>query len=151
MPKIIVADTSCLILFNKIDSFKLFKKVYGQIHITETVFEEFDQEVPPWINIVEPTSSMYKGLTTVLDLGEATSISLASENDNSLLIIDEVKGRKIARMMGVRITGTLGVLVTAKRKGYIKEVKPFISEIQQTNFRISDKLISRVLEKVDEA
>lgn len=151
MPKIIVADTSCLILFEKIKAFKLLKEVYGQIHITKTVFDEFDQEVPVWIKVVEPDSSMYKGLTTVLDLGEATSISLAAEHENSLLIIDEIKGRKIARKMGIPITGTLGVLVAAKRKGHIKALKPLISKIQQTNFRISEKLIKKILEKVDEA
>lgn len=149
MPKIIVADTSCLILFDKIGALNLLEKVYGQIYITETVLDEYDQEVPGWINVVQPATNIHKGLSTVLDPGEATSISLASEHDDSLLIIDEIKGRKVARKMEVHITGTLGVLVAAKRKGYIEAVKPVISQIQQTNFRISEGLIREVLKKVD--
>jgi len=84
-------------------------------------------------------------------MGEATSIALASADQNSLLIIDESKGRKVAKEMGIQITGTLGILVTAKQKGYIKAVKPIIAKIQQTNFRISENLIRVVLEKVNES
>lgn len=67
------------------------------------------------------------------------------------MIIDEVKGRKVAREMGVRITGSLGVFVTAKNKGYIKALKPVIEKMENTNFRVSKELIQKVLEKVDEA
>lgn len=150
MPKIIVADTSCLILFEKINALNLLKKVYGQIYITETVRAEYDQEVPGWIKVVPPATNIQKGLSAILDSGEATSISLASEHDDSLLIIDEIKGRKLARKMDVRITGTLGVLVAAKREGYIGAIRPVIDQIQQTNFRISEELIREVLKKVDE-
>jgi predicted nucleic acid-binding protein len=84
-------------------------------------------------------------------MGEATSIALASADQNSLLIIDESKGRKVAKEMGIQITGTLGILVTAKQKVYIKAVKPIIAKIHQTNFRISENLIRVVLEKVNES
>jgi len=84
-------------------------------------------------------------------LGEATSIALASTNENSLLIIDESKGRKVAKEMGVQITGSLGLLVAAKQKGYIEAVKPILEKIQQTNFRISENLIQVVLYKVNES
>lgn len=150
MPKIIVADTSCLILFEKINALNLLQKVYGQIYTTETVRTEYDHEVPGWIKVVPPATNVHKGLSAILDPGEATSISLAFEHENSLLIIDEIKGRKLARKMGVRITGTLGVLVAAKRKGYISAIRPVIDQIQQTNFRISEELIREVLKKVDE-
>ena len=93
---------------------------------------------------------LHKGLSSVLDPGEATKIALASEHDNSLMIIDEVKGRKVAREMGVHITGTLGVLITAKEKGYIKAVKPIIKKMEKTNFRVSEGLLQKVLEKVNE-
>tara|TARA_R110000868_G_scaffold114002_2_gene305966 strand:+ start:470 stop:613 length:144 start_codon:yes stop_codon:yes gene_type:complete len=46
MPKIIVSDTSCLILFNKIGELDLLKKLFGKLYITEKVLEEFNQPVP---------------------------------------------------------------------------------------------------------
>jgi predicted nucleic acid-binding protein len=94
---------------------------------------------------------VHKGLSGYLDAGEATSIALASEYEDSLLIIDEIKGRKAAKEMGISVTGSLGVFITAKNKGYLQAVKPVIDKIQKTNFRISKELIDRVLDKVNES
>jgi len=151
MPNVIVSDTSCLILFYKIGEFDFLKKVFGKLHITETVQKEFNQPIPDWIEIVEPTTDLQKGLSSYLDKGEASAIALASEHENSLLIIDEIKGRKAAKEMGINVTGSLGVLVAAKKKGHIQAVKPLIEKIQKTNFRISEELIERVLENVNES
>jgi len=67
------------------------------------------------------------------------------------LIIDEIKGRKAAKEMEISVTGSLGVLVAAKSKGHIQAVKPLIEKIQKTNFRMSEELIERVLDKVNES
>ena len=150
MPKTIVADSSCLILFYKIGELELLKKVFGRIVITETVSREFNKPLPEWIEVVEPKSELYFGLQSILDLGEASSIALASENKETLLIIDELKGRRVARKLDISITGSLGVLVVAKNRGYIKTVKPIIDKIVSTNFRISDDLVQRILTRVNE-
>lgn len=89
-------------------------------------------------------------MSSFLDVGEATSIALASELDGALLFIDELKGRRAAKELEILVTGSLGVLVAAKQKGHISEIKPIIEKIQKTNFRISEKLIKRVLAKVNE-
>jgi len=151
MPGVIVSDTSCLILFYKIGELDLLKKLYGKLHITETVLKEFNQPVPVWIEVVEPTTDLQKGLSSYLDKGEATAISLAAEHENSLLIIDEIKGRKAAKEIGISVTGSLGVLIAAKNKGHIQTVKPLIEKIQKTNFRISEELVEYVLDKVNES
>src|SRR6056297_145843 len=151
MPNVIVSDTSCLILFYKIGEFDLLKKIFGKLQITDTVLKEFNQKIPDWIEVVELTTELQKGLSSYLDKGEATAISLAAEHENSLLIIDEVKGRKAAKEMGITLTGLLGVLIAAKKKGHIEAVKLLIEKIQKTNFRISDELIQKVLDKVHES
>jgi len=53
--------------------------------------------------------------------------------------------------MEISVTGSLGVLVAAKNKGHIQAVKPLIEKIQKTNFRMSEELIERVLDKVNES
>jgi len=151
MPKVTVVDTSCLILLNKIGQLNLLQKLFKEVTITQTVANEFNKPIPKWINIIEVNPKKTRGLASFLDLGEASSIVVASSKENSLLIIDENKGRKVAKEMEIQLTGSLGVLVTAKRKGYIKAVKPIIDQIQQTNFRISTNLIELVLEKVNES
>jgi predicted nucleic acid-binding protein len=150
MPNVTVVDTSCLILFTKIDRLNLLHKLFGEIIITQTVAGEFKKSLPQWVKIVKVEPSEMKGLATFLDLGEASSIAFASSQDLPLLVIDENKGRKVAKEMEIEVTGSLGLLITAKQKGYLEAVKPVIAEIQQTNFRISVGLVHYVLEKVDE-
>ena len=150
MQKIIVSDTSCLILFHKIGELELLQKVFGEIIITETVYREFKRPIPKWIQVLNPSTNLHFGLQGFLDPGEATSISLATEFKGSLLIIDESKGRKVAKEFGIAISGSLGVLVTAKNRGVIDSVKPIIEKITQTNFRLSDKLIKKVLQHFSE-
>lgn len=117
MQKVIVSDTGCLILFYKIDELELLQKVFGHIIITETVVsKEFKRPVPKWIQVINPSTNLHVGLQGFLDPGEATSTSLATEFKGSLLIIDEKKGRKVAKELGLAISGSLGVLVTAKTK-----------------------------------
>jgi len=55
-------------------------------------------------------------LSGYLDLGEATNIALASEYEESLLIIDEIKGRKAAKEMSILVTGSLGFLIAEKTR-----------------------------------
>jgi len=151
MPGAIVSDTSCLILFYKIGELDLLKKLFGKLHITDTVLKEFNQPVPDWIEVVQLKTDAHKGLSGYLDAGEATSIALATEQEESLLIIDEIKGRKAAKEMGISVTGSLGVLIAAKNMGHLKAVKPISDKIQKTNFRISEELTNRVLDKVNES
>lgn len=145
MQKIIVSDTSCLILFYKIGEFELLHKVFGQIIITETIFKEFNRPIPDWIHVLNPSTNLHIGLKSFLDAGEASAISLASEFKDSILIIDELKGRKIAKELGLKITGSIGVLLTAKNKGIISLIKPLLEKIRETNFRLSDELIKTTL------
>jgi|SRR5690606_18328832 len=150
MPPIIVSDASCLILYSNIGEFELLRKVFGQITITEIVSNEFKQPLPGWVQISNPKGHLHFQLKDRLDYGEATSISLAAEIKGSLLIIDELKGRRIAKDLNIRITGSLGILVAAKNLGIIESVKPVLRKIKQTNFRFSDKLLQKVLIRAKE-
>ena len=85
-----------------------------------------------------------------VDLGEASAIALALENPEHLLIIDDNKGRKLAQRLELNVTGTFGILVKAKKTGVIPFLKPILEQIEQTDFRISNRLKAIVLEQVDE-
>ena len=150
MPKNIVCDASCLILLNKIERLDVLQKVFGKILITDIIAQEIKISNPDWIKVQNPSSVLQKGLSNLLDAGEASAISLAAELERALLIIDEAKGRKVATRMGIPITGTFGVIIAAKNKGHISTVKPFLERIQATNFRISSHLVRKVLESANE-
>ena len=85
-----------------------------------------------------------------LDTGEASAIALALESPASLLIIDEQKGRKIAKELGLNTLGTLGCLVKAKKIGHYEMLLPILQKIRQSGFYISENLMREILELAGE-
>lgn len=152
MQKVIISDTSCLILLDKIGELKLLNKLFGQIIVTQEIANEFKKELPDWFTIVEPTNKTYqKILEASLDKGEASAIAFAIEQADCLLIIDDYKGRKYAEQLGIKITGTLGVIIDAKLSGHIESVRPMLDKIKKTDFRLTAELEKRTVEKANEA
>jgi predicted nucleic acid-binding protein len=127
MQRIIISDTSCLILLERIGQLLLLQKLFGTIVTTPEVLAEFGAPLPTWFEIKEASDTNYQAIiAATLDKGEASAIALAIEQDDALLIIDESKGRKLAQQLGLKITGTAGIVVEAKLAGLIPSVKPML-------------------------
>lgn len=151
MHRTIISDTSCLILLEKIGELYILNKLFGNITTTSEVAEEFGQQLPPWFEIKDPKDKNYQAIIEAsVDKGEASAIALAIELDDCLLIIDDLKGRKFAHQLGLTIIGTIGVIVDAKLAGIIRSVKPILSKIKSTNFRITEKLELLILKRAGE-
>ncbi len=143
---IVIADTSCLIAFSKLDAFELLQKMYGRVIITEEIAQEFGELIPEWIIIKQVNEKKYQHLLeNTLDIGEASAIALASEIPDVLLILDDLKARKEAQRLGFKITGTLGVLFIAKQRGFIPQLKPYLEKLKIEGFRISEKIEEELL------
>ncbi|MEL6820259.1 MAG: DUF3368 domain-containing protein [Calditrichota bacterium] len=135
----------------KINELSILEKLYTSVSITPQIAEEYGTTLPGWISIEIPEDQNYQEiLETSLDPGEASAIALALGNDNSLLIIADLKGRRIAVKLGLKITGSLGVLISAKKKGHLKSIKPILKKIKASDFRISPKLEEVILKLSDE-
>ena len=149
--KVIISDTSCLIVLSRIQRLDLLKDLYGSILITEEVACEFGEELPSWVEIkkVQNTANL-RVLKNIVDLGEASAIALALELDDTLLIVDDLKGRKEAQRLGLKITGLMGVLLKCKQENIISEVKPILIAIKEASFRISEKIEMFVLQQAGE-
>jgi predicted nucleic acid-binding protein len=148
MSRIIISDTSCLIALQKIELLDILRKLYGEILITEEVKNEYGRTLPDWVIITKVKNTIKQSeLEGKLDKGEASSIALALEIDNSLLIIDEIKGRKIAQFLHVDIIGTVGILILANNKGYISNMLGTILKLVNAGFRMSDDLINKIIDK----
>ncbi len=79
-------------------------------------------------------------------MGEASAIALAKEFDNdALLLLDDLKARKLAVRLNLKITGTLGIIHKAKQMGIIGKVKPLINLLLETDFRISNRIVDEML------
>ena len=151
MQKVIISDTSCLILLDKIGELELLQTLFGRITITNEIADEFNKELPNWFSIQAPKNQMYQViLEASLDKGEASAIALAVEEKDCLLIMDDSQGRRYAEKLRINITGTLGILINAKLSGHIASVKPLLEKIKKTDFRITSDLESIILKKAKE-
>ncbi|WPP52940.1 DUF3368 domain-containing protein [Catalinimonas niigatensis] len=149
--QIIIADTSCLIGLKNINQIGLLKQLYDKITITNEIRDEFSEVLPEWIVVENVTDRVRLSILELeLDKGEASAIALALENSNSLLIIDEGKGRRVAARLGIKKIGTLGVFIQAKEKGIVTQIEPLIRNLKKVDFRISDKLVEGILKRVGE-
>ena len=89
-------------------------------------------------------------LTELLDRGEAEAIVLA-QSEEAKLLIDERKGRAVARRRGVTVIGTGGVLLLAKRADVIDQIAPILDELASHGYRLSDGLRGELLLLAGEA
>lgn len=80
-----------------------------------------------------------------VDLGEASTIALSAEMDDNKIILDDLKARKLAQKLNIKITGTIGVLIKARQKDIIKSSKLVLNKLKDEGFRISDELENELL------
>jgi len=160
---IIVSDATPIISLIKIEMLGILGRFYNEILLPKAVFDEvccnpaFSDEADiirkcSFIRVetVSNKQSVKILRAAGLDLGESEAIVLADSLPDSLLLMDERKGRQIAVSMGIKIIGTLGILVQAKRLGMVAEVKPLMDTLLNANIRISESLYRSILEQIDE-
>lgn len=148
---VVISDTSCLIVLSKLDMLEILNKSYSDIVVTEEIAEEFGETLPEWVRIVPVTNKNYqKLLEATLDRGESSAIALAFDLPNSLLIVDDLKARKEAIRIGLKITGTLGVLYKAKLRGFIQDLKPVVIQLEKHGFHLSNKIREEILKSEEQ-
>src|SRR5947209_18627312 len=124
MPELVIADTSCLIVLQNIGELGLLHELYSSIYTTSEIASEFGGPLPEWIVIQDPVdAARLKQIQNEIDIGEASAVALALELQGSILIIDDLKARKLAQVYGLQITGSLGILIHAERLGKIYSMK----------------------------
>lgn len=159
MPKI-VSNTTPLISLLKISCLETLYGLYSEIIIPQAVYEEIEEGRNKkcyqnlsdlhWIKIQNIKGKHLRDHFWDLDAGEAETIILASEIDADIVIMDEKLGRTYAKHAGLKVTGTIGVLIKAKKSGLIKKIKPLLIELKEKDVWISDRLITEVCKIVDE-
>lgn len=155
---IVVSDTSPLHYLILIDCAHLLPELYGRVITTLEVVEELSRvktpqkvrewvaEPPAWLEIQEPTIPLIE--LPKLGLGEASAITLAKELAAELLLIDERYGTQIAQSSGLLVTGTLGVLKGAARRGLIS-LPVALEALRHTTYRYTPKLFEQLLKDDD--
>lgn len=160
---IVVADAGPLIYLSEAGFLHVLHDLYGGVHVPREVYNEVvvngqgeagaaEVASASWMPVTNrpATSFLRRGLSTELDPGEAAAIALAVEEGANLVLIDERKGRTVAKRLGLRVRGTLGVLVEAKRCGHLGLVGPVLDRIVAAGFRISDAVKGEILRSAGE-
>ena len=146
---LVVSDSTVLIALSSLGILEILKNLYESIIISEAVYKELVRgEGRPgseigsidWIDVRTLAPQFKKYLEFDLDEGEAETIALSEEISADLVLIDEHWARKIAEYKGLRYTGTLGILLKAKKKGLIKELKSLLNELLKRGFWIGTEL-----------
>ena len=153
---IVVSDTSPLNYLLLIELQDILPQLFQRMLIPEAVRQElqsagapdaikrFLATDPDWLE-TRPALEIDPRLRQ-LDPGEREAISLAFAVSTDLVLLDERKGRQAARECGLAVSGTLGVLDLAARRGLVS-MSDALERLQRTSFRASAKLISRIREK----
>lgn len=103
-----------------------------------------------WIRVQKVKVPDFLKLITDLGLGEAEVLTLALEEPNSLIVLDERLARRIAELRGLKFTGTAGVLLKAKQQGYIISISPILEQLLKLGFRISNRVKNDILKLAGE-
>lgn len=145
----VIVDTSCLIILSKIGKIDCLKRIFGEILIPLSVLNEFGETIPDFIEVYqEPIDiNILQRSQISLDKGESEVIALAIEKNAEGVVIDEKKGRKVAKEMGLKVIGTLGMLALANTKGIVEDIEKVIKEVKDQGFFISDKHLRDIRQK----
>jgi predicted nucleic acid-binding protein len=156
-----IANTSPLLYLHQCGLTDLLVKLYDEILVPPAVVQELaagralgfdlpDLTVFPWVRIVRPQSMAILPAVSDLGPGEREALALAAETPGSILVIDDGLARRYAGHLGVRFTGTAGVLVKAKQRGLLAAVAPVLDRLAALRFRLDAQTRSAVLRLVGE-
>src|SRR5688500_16978546 len=131
-----IANSSCIIALDGSGNLDVLQRLYGTILVPGAVAKECGMQIPPWI-LVQAIQNDAQSRTLQLELGpgEAAAIVLTSETSAERIILADKKARRIARQLGLPVTGTLAVLLRAKERAVIRAVSPVIDALLAVNFR----------------
>ena len=160
MKALVVADSSPLITLLNIGHFDWLAKLFTHIVIPPMVAEEVERREPEdsvWFamrqsGFIRIQALQADGRLAILSLqidpGESEAILLADQLKLTLMI-DDKAGRKMAQIMGLKITGLVGVLIALKRNEDIssEQMPVILSELERVKFRLSESMKNRLLEQ----
>ena len=159
----IVSNTTPLSNFLHLERMDILQQFFEEIHIPFAVKKEIEecfQGNVQWRKSLDDrficvhhisSSFMLNDSFQFLHQGEAEALSFCLERKAELCLLDDKDARTVAGLHGINITGTLGLLIKAKKEGLVSAVQPFMDTLREEHsFWISDKMYRHVLQLADE-
>ncbi len=140
-----VTNSTCLIALERIGQLALLPQIFATVLAPPAVQSEFGSPIG-WLAVeVVKDLRVVTALKTQLDDGEAHAIALAVELGDVFIILDDKKARRVARQMGLKVIGTVGVILRAKQKGMIPAIRPVLIALGERGFRMTPALYGEAL------
>lgn len=158
-----VSNSTPLIHLAKLNQLALLPAFFGKIMIPQAVFNEcvtagegYEDAAliaeADWLTVKTVTNThLVTSLKAELDQGEAEAIALALEQHATVLLLDDSEARDKARLYGITHTGTIGILLKAKKAGQLVILKDALDALQATGFWLNPHLYQRLLQEAGEA
>lgn len=156
--ELVVINTGPLILLGKIDALDIVGQLPASFISPPAVRTELDNGVesgyikiePTWLEIRQLRSTISPIVEQALDRGEAEVIQLAIDYNIRDVCLDDLRGRKMAKAIGLNVTGSLGLLARAKQLGIVSQLTPLTERLIKVGGRYSPKVIQTFLAKLGE-
>ncbi|WP_129677278.1 DUF3368 domain-containing protein [Candidatus Chloroploca sp. Khr17] len=160
MPEII-CNTSPLQYLHQVGLLDVVRTLVGRLIVPPAVVAELEEgrirgvDVPDlstlgWVSIRVPQSRAAVPLITDIGPGETQVLMLALESSDAIVVLDDALARQMAEVIGIRLTGTLGLLLDARRAGLIPALRPVIDQLQALRFRLAPHTRAAVLKLAGE-
>ncbi|MBK6533896.1 MAG: DUF3368 domain-containing protein [Deltaproteobacteria bacterium] len=154
----IVVNTGPLVALARGEALWVAEKLPIEFLVPQEVRDELDAGVKrghpaviaPWVSVLPLTRPMDALAQATLDRGEAAVLQLASELSVETVCLDDWKGRRAALAAGLRVTGSIGLLLRAKASGILPAIRPVIAAISRQGVWYDPELIRQVLASVGE-
>lgn len=138
-----------------LDVLQMYDTVWVPFEVSEEIllggpdgFAVTEFEAAGWLRRKAKPLDVAPMLSNSLDLGEAAVVQLALDNRIRTVCIDEAVGRRVARLNGLEVTGSLGILMRAHRRGYGFPMQEAIDRMRAHGVWLSDRVVDTVLEQV---
>lgn len=155
----VVADAGPLIALARIGQLDLLRRLYGGVLVPPAVESELaigserlgaraleGALKAGWIRVdAIPDGSAIQDLLMLLGAGEAEAIALAAQRQARFVLIDDARGRRIARSRGLPVVGVAGVLLAAKNQREVEGVGPILRALSDAGYRLAPPLVAKVL------
>lgn len=156
---IVFSNTTPIIALSSIQCLHLLPKLFGEVHLVVEVIEECSIggpiSVPPllefdWIRPVTSSPIQHSSILLELDKGEKHTLDMACKYRADWVVIDEKIGRNMAEYLGLRVTGTLGVLLKARQQGLIPSFLDSVKAMQAQGIYYHAALIGKLAQTIGE-
>lgn len=160
--ELVVVNTGPLLALGACGQVELLRALHQHVVVPPEVVSELRRVDSPgrapavagleasWLELVELRERPAGFLEAYLDDGEAAVIALAQQLGARWVVIDERRGRLAARALRLSVTGSIGILLRAKRHGLIEAVKPCLDSMHSAGVWLHEELIRLALNEAGE-